>query len=138
MSWRAAWFGVLLVIGLGLASGCRSPGGLESTNPYERARAAVARAEAGDQTAIHRLVALLGDDDDGVRLYTILALERLTGETYGYRYWADPIERYRAIDRWQDALQAGQVTLKTQHESAGRRTPARDGAMPGRGGPAQG
>src|SRR5262245_18940606 len=45
---------------------------LESDYPLDRARAAVALAEAGDTNAVQKLVDLLEDDDRAVRLYAIL------------------------------------------------------------------
>jgi hypothetical protein len=48
-----------------------------------------------------RLVKDLDSDDAAVRFYAIQGLERLTGETYGYRYYDDEIERKPALRQWQ-------------------------------------
>jgi hypothetical protein len=113
---------MLLATGCALvaaAGGCRAPGDLESPSPYERARAAVLRAEAGDAAAVHRLVVLLEDPDPAVRMYSILALERLCGTTYGYVYHADVGERAAAVARWQAALQAGEVRVRPDAAAGG-------------------
>lgn len=107
--WR--WLAALAVIAA--AAGCRAPGGLESTNPYERAHAAATRAEAGDESAVARLVALLQDEDPAVRLYAIRALYRLRGTTLGYKYYAPEGERAVAVRRWQEALQTGTLPEPT-------------------------
>lgn len=85
---------------------------LRSGNPLDRARAVVALAEQRDAQAIPKLVDLLDDRDPGVRLYTIQALERLTGESFGYRYFDGPADRAAAVQRWRDALRAGEVHLR--------------------------
>ena len=43
----------------------------------------------------------LGSDDPAVRLFAIGGLERMTGETLGYRYYDDEHARDLAIKRWQ-------------------------------------
>jgi hypothetical protein len=48
-----------------------------------------------------RLVKDLDSDDAAVRFYSIEGLQRLTGETYGYRYYDDEIERKPALREWQ-------------------------------------
>ncbi|MFO0839886.1 MAG: hypothetical protein U1D55_15345 [Phycisphaerae bacterium] len=99
-----------------MAPGCDSNQGqrsqLRSLYPLDRAKAAVALAEAGERDAIQSLVALLDDSDRGVRLYTIVALERLTGQTHGYLYYADEGQRAAAIERWRQAIRDGQVALR--------------------------
>lgn len=114
--------GCRLLLGCALAalmnSGCRAPGDLDSPNPYERARAVVASAESDGGRVTHRLVNLLSDEDPAVRMYAILALERLTGRTYEYQYWESPAQRQRAIHRWRNALQAGEVRLKDDGAAA--------------------
>jgi HEAT repeat protein len=85
---------------------------LVSPYPPDRARAAVQLAEAGDAEAIDLLIELLTDQDRGVRMYTILALERLCGETYGYNYYDAEPQRAAAVARWREARQGGEVTLR--------------------------
>jgi len=86
---------------------------LASPYPLDRARAAVHLAEAGDSGAVDLLVELLNDHDRGVRMYSILALERLCGDTYGYRYYDPEPRRAAAVARWRQARQGGQVALRS-------------------------
>ncbi len=85
---------------------------LQSLYPLDRARAAVQLAHAGDPQAVQALVDLLEDDDRGVRLYTIVSLEKLTGQTHGYLYYASESDRSAAVERWRDAVRRGVVTLR--------------------------
>lgn len=90
---------------------------IASPYPLDRVRAAVACAAAGDADAIDLLIELLADQDRGVRMYSILALKRLCGEDYGYRYYASDADRAPAIARWRAARLRGEVTLRTEGES---------------------
>lgn len=97
------------------AAGCRSAAQnraqLQSPNPVDRARAAVVAAERKDRDAVHALIGLLDDPEIAVRLYAIEALRRLTGNDYGYRYYASDADRAAAIARWQAAARSGELTL---------------------------
>jgi hypothetical protein len=84
---------------------------MRSDNALDRARGAVKAADEGDPAAVHTLVNLLEDWDEAVRMYAILALQRLCGEDLGYRYYAPPEVRSRAVARWRDALRRGEVTV---------------------------
>jgi HEAT repeat protein len=110
---------------------------LLSESPLERARAVIAVAEAGDRAAVHTVVDMLDDQDPAVRMYAILGLERMCGRDYGYRYYDPPAKRQAAIDRWQAALRAGDVTIAGPAEpppAAGERAArAADGAAEGDG-----
>lgn len=102
---------VLLAMAL-LAGGCANRGSLASRFAPDRARAIVLHAERGDAQAVHTLVDLLEDDDQAVRLYAILALQRLTGETHGYRYYEAETERAKAVMAWRQALRDGTVRVR--------------------------
>lgn len=129
-------------------SGCQSSAArrqeLNSTYAPTRARAVVASAEAGDATAVHKLVDLLEDEDRGVRMYAIIALRRLCGVDYGFEYYAPEVERQAAVDRWREAIRAGEVHLAPggaaveatlQHDNVSARAnadePVEDAATPG-------
>jgi hypothetical protein len=107
----------LLLAGALCVIGCQSPRGgradIASTYPLDRVRAVVRSAEAGDAGAVDLLIELLDDSDRGVRMYSILALERLCGENHGYRYYAPEAERAAAIERWRAARQRGEVVVRT-------------------------
>jgi hypothetical protein len=61
-----------------------------------------------DQRVVPQLIKDLDSDDPAVRLYANHALETLTGQNFGYRYFADDAERAVAVKRWQQWLAARQ------------------------------
>jgi len=88
-----------------LVPGCAQPHTPypESFNSFlseERILAARHAAEIQDRGVIPLLVDRLEDDDPAVRLFTILALEKLTGTRLGYDYRSDDLQRARAAQRW--------------------------------------
>ena len=124
---RAALAVSLLVLVGGCGSSQLRREHLASPYPLDRARAAVQIAEAGDAQAVDSLIGLLEDNDPGVRMYTILALQRLCGRTYGYRYYDPEPERAAAVARWRQARQRGEVTVLARSAPAdGASTPEPD------------
>jgi HEAT repeat protein len=112
---------LLLVL---LPSACApsaTEGGFDSPNPAARMYAIEIAARDGDQQAVKQIIESLDSDDPAVRLLAISTLERLTGETYGYRQYDPPLQRREAIDRWKAAYESGEV-----HPASG----ATDGSTP--------
>ena len=119
-----SWVG-LAAAGLTCAAGCDSAARREqlvSPYPLDRARAAVQLAEAGDTKSVDLLIELLNDQDRGVRMYTILALERLCGETYEYNYYDPEPRRAAAVARWREARRRGDVSVTTRAHRPGERS----------------
>jgi hypothetical protein len=81
----------------------------DSANPAARLYAIEDAARRGDRTAIRDIIQQLDCDDPAVRLLAISTLQRLTGETYGYRHYDDPAQRREAIARWVAALDSGAI-----------------------------
>jgi hypothetical protein len=81
-------------------------GGFDSPLPASKLYAIQRAAQAGDASpgVLRAIVEELDSDDPAVRLVAIGALERLTGETHGFRADDSPIMREAAIQRWVDAL----------------------------------
>ena len=86
-------------------------GGFDARQPAGRLTAIGHAVRADDRSpgTLRRLVEQLDSDDAAVRLAAIGALERLTGETHGYRYDDPRPTRNVAIDRWEQdpALEVG-------------------------------
>jgi hypothetical protein len=81
--------------------GCAAPASFEDPDPASRLAALGEAVEAGDRSSIPDIITLLDSDDMAVRLFAILALEDLTGQTLGYDYAASPSDRRDAADRWE-------------------------------------
>ncbi len=62
---------------------------------------AVDRHDAG---AAKDLIRDLNSDDAAIRFYAITALQRLTGDDFGYHYYDDEDQRKAAVGRWQEWL----------------------------------
>lgn len=97
---------MLTLIGMALGCGACADSAqslrrrLESFDPAVRVRAVMIVAEKGLTSLIPALVDRLDDEDSAVRLYTILALEKLTGQRLGYAYAAPRVQRRAAIENW--------------------------------------
>lgn len=107
----------VIACGAALLGGSCGPSATEahfdSANPAARLYAIERAARTGDITAAANIVEQLDSDDPAVRLLAIAALERLTGETYGYRHYDPPHLRRPAIRRWVEAVQSGTLAPTT-------------------------
>jgi hypothetical protein len=61
-----------------------------------------------DRAAAKQLVADLDSDDPAVRFYAIGALERMTGQRFGYRYYDADQDRRGAVAQWNQWLNGGE------------------------------
>ena len=78
----------------------------------------------GDPAAIKDLIEELDSDDPAVRYMAISALERLTGQTYGYRHYDSVMQRRDAIARWVAAYQSGSIPAMTPTSASAAEPPA--------------
>ena len=96
--------------------GCSSPDkpSLASDDPALKIPAIRESARSHDQSAVAQLVKDLDSDDAAIRLYSIRGLQEITGNTFGYRYYDDEIQRKPALERWKQWLkQRGSATEPT-------------------------
>src|SRR5947208_13749348 len=92
-----ASFTLILAIG-----GCSAPRGpIEVTNPDPSGKIPAMKkaVREHDLKVVRQLVKDLDSDDPAVRLFAIHALHELTGQRYGYDYFADEVHRRPALDR---------------------------------------
>lgn len=80
---------------------------IQSANPDERIRGIHEAAERNDRYAVPLLVDRLEDEDEAVRFYAILALEKMTGHRLGYDYAQSAVDRVRAVERWREYVRQG-------------------------------
>jgi hypothetical protein len=98
-----------LILLLASVIGCNAPRGpfvVTNPDPASKIPAIKQVVRAKDLSAARQLVKDLDSDDGAVRFYAINGLERLTGETFGYRYFDDEDERKPALEKWQHWLGA--------------------------------
>ena len=97
--------GPTLLVGLlCVASACvapRSPRVVGNPDPSGKIPAIKRAVEQKDMAAARQLIKDLESDDPAVRFYAIQGLERLTGETFAYRYFDGDEQRKGALEKWQ-------------------------------------
>ena len=101
--------GLLLLACACFSGGCTASSAqlrrqMESFDPAKRIDAVIQAARRKDASLTPALVDRLDDEDPAVRMYAILALERLTGERLGYSYAAPTGKRREAVDSWRDYI----------------------------------
>jgi len=96
----------LAIILLGLAVSCASHDkpAIASTHAAELIPAIKSEVNAGHRGVIPYLVAGLENGDAAVRLCAIEGLQRLTGQDFGYEYYADEADRRPAVEQWKQWL----------------------------------
>jgi HEAT repeat protein len=92
------------------------PASLQSEDPGDRVRALKRAAELNDRDVLGIIVDRLEDEDEAVRLFAILALERMTGTRLGYRYHAPASERTRMAAAWRNYLREHGTRLASGSE----------------------
>jgi hypothetical protein len=113
--------GLTLVVGLlALASACvapRSPRVVRNPDPSGKIPAIKRAVEQRDMAAARQMIKDLESDDPAVRFYAIQGLERLTGETFGYRYFEDDDEQRKgALEKWQAWLRGFEAGTEVADE----------------------
>lgn len=103
----------LLLLTTALA-GCAGPepmdkAGFKAENTTSRIYAIRRAGEERDYAAVPHLIDLLDSSDPAERMFSIKALERITGKRYGYSPYDAPVEREQAITRWVDAYRKQQI-----------------------------
>jgi hypothetical protein len=91
------------------AAGCTAPRGplvVTDPDPSVKIPAIKNAVRKRDRAAARQLVADLDSDDPAVRFYAINGLQRMTGERFGYDYYADEEQRQPAVQRWREWLAA--------------------------------
>ena len=105
---RENW-GIWLMVAVGM--GCvapREPLSVNNPDPSIKIPAMKVAVEKKDLKAACQMVRDLENDDPAVRLYAIEALYRLTGERFGYLFYADADQRGPAVKRWRQwAMEQG-------------------------------
>jgi HEAT repeat protein len=100
-----------------LHAGCASPKpDLASPVSSLRIQAAASAAASGDQAKVGDLISLLASDDPAVRLVAIRSLERLTGQTLGYRHHDPEPQRRIAIQAWNEWQQSRAKTTDSHRD----------------------
>ena len=97
-----------------LLSACSGPkasdGGFHSDNPAAKLYAIRNAGDRKDPADIPHLVEQLESDDPAVRMFTIEALEQITGTRLGYNPYDSYLNRQSAVHKWVDAVNSGQFT----------------------------
>lgn len=106
-------------------AGCVQPwayrADIASDDANERILAVRQAGERKDWGAVPLLVDRLEDEDAAVRFYAILALERITGERFGYEYAEPSPRRADAVVRWRTYIRRGEhLTAAKQTEPQSR------------------
>ncbi len=90
-------------IALAVLAGCsapREPLVVNNPDPAVKIPAMSVAVQKKDLGAAKQMVADLDSDDPAVRFYAIQGLQRLTGQTFDYKYYDDDSARKPALDRW--------------------------------------
>jgi hypothetical protein len=100
------WAWIIAAVAAASAAGCgHGPRSVSDPDPAEKIPAIEVAVQKHDRRAIPQLVKDLSNDDSAIRFYAIDGLRALTGEDFGYLYYADPDARKLAVARWEQWLE---------------------------------
>jgi hypothetical protein len=105
---------ILAPIGCGRTGSYRA--NIHSDDVNERILAIREAAQKDDKTAVPLLVDRLDDEDDAVRFFAILALDKITGHRFGYDYAEPARQRAEAVERWRAYLKDPERVLSMEKQ----------------------
>ena len=103
----AALLALATALPLAACSVPSSEASFDSTNPADRTRAMAQAGQNPTPKQVRGLITELDSEDPAQRMFAIRTLERLTGETRGFRHAAPEPERAEAVDRWVEWYESG-------------------------------
>ena len=65
-----------------------------------------------DMSSVRQMIKDLESDDMAVRFYAFSGLEKLTGESFGYKYYEDEDQRALAVGKWKAWLAGWEAAQK--------------------------
>lgn len=110
---------------LGAAVGCgpsANLGGFDSDNPAAKLYAIHDAGRNRDAASIPMLVEQLDSDDPAVRVWTIQALRRITGDDLDYNPYSEAAKRRDAITRWIEAVHTDRFVGNTRPSASNPQT----------------
>ena len=102
-----------MCVGAWLLCGC-TPRGQElyvqfqHEDPAVRLQAVRRAGQLKDPKSIPYFIDRLTDSEREIRMFAIVALEKITGQTMGYRHYGPRAERAEAVRRWRQWLERRQ------------------------------
>jgi hypothetical protein len=99
---------VVACLSLAGSWGCQEPTGprtVANADPAVKIPAIKQAVADKDQREVAAMVKSLESDDPAVRLYAIEGLQRLTGQDFGYLFYAGEEERAPAVEKWKQWLE---------------------------------
>lgn len=101
-----------------LGAACAKPwtyqANINSDDVSERIIAIRQAGEQKDRATVPILVDRLEDEDDAVRFYAILALEKITGRRLGYDYAQSDAQRAGSVRIWREYLKSPDRALSME------------------------
>lgn len=125
VGWRT--LGVVVLLAAGCTRGAPWRASMQSDDVNERILAVREAAEKKDKASVPALVDRLEDEDEAVRFFAILALDKITGTRFGYEYGQPAWRRARSVDKWRLYVKDPQGAMAMDDQD---RATARDGAGP--------
>lgn len=103
MNWKV---GIIVMLVCIMGGGCFSPDppSIKSDSAPTAIPAIKEAATSDDRADIPRMIEDLNDPDSAIRFAAIEALQKMTGQTLGYRYYDDEPARRPAVQRWRQWL----------------------------------
>ena len=98
-------FRAFLLVTLAGCTAPRGPFAISDADPANKIPAIRHASKNTNPADRAQLVADLNSDDPAVRLFSIEALEKITGERLGYQYYFDEEQRAPSIARWKAWLE---------------------------------
>ena len=74
---------------------------LQNEDPAVRSAAIIEAGNTKDTKSILLLIDRLSDTESDVRMFSGIALRKITGKDFGWRSWDSRTDRDKAIRRWQ-------------------------------------
>lgn len=101
---RRAWLSLMMAVSGVCCTAPRPRPNIADADPQVKIAGIKEAAAKKDRAALPALVEELNSDDPAVRLYALQALEKFSGERFGYEFYFDEEQRKPSLAKWREWL----------------------------------